>query len=189
MHAGLALKATVDGLSVGVIYTAHFVERYEKDIPTRPAAKRTLSEGDVRDLVLKALPQMVSWFKAGYTPDTLIRARAKNINMSVSMRKKGGGGLTVIMKNIMVKQGYQPSAIKDYVIELNPEHTVHFLRKMDRDLKIAVADHLAGVIEELEPNATYDLETPEAEYTVDIADSDVYIEDADWLEDMVVVDV
>jgi hypothetical protein len=188
VNPGFAFRAKSGEVSVGVIYTDHFVERYEQDIPTRPAAKKTINETKVRELILKAIPRIVEWFQGGYTPDALIRARSSKVNMSLTIRKKGGG-ITIIMKNIMVKEGYDPSSFKDYVIELNPPHTVHFLRKMDRDLKVAVADHLAGVVSELEPDATYELTSPEASFTVDLDESDIYVEDADWLEDMAILDV
>ena len=188
MNAGFAFRAKSEDVSVGVIYTDHFVERYEGDIPTRPAAKKTISEGKVREMILRAIPQIVSWFRAGFTPDALLRARSLNVNKSLTIRKKGGG-ITINMKNIMVKEGYSPSSFKDYVIEMNPPHKVHFLRKMDRDLKVAVADHLAGIVSELEPDSTYEFKSPEAEYTVDLDESDIYVEEADWLEDMAIIDV
>lgn len=190
MRAGFALRTQVEGLSVGVIYTSHFVERFETDLPTRPAAKRTLDEDRAQALILEALPSIAGWFSAGYSPDGLIRSRASKVNMTFSVKQKAQGGFTLVMKNVMVKEGYEPSSRRDYVVDVNPRYTIHFLRKMDRDLKLAVVDDLRAQFTELEPEGTYDLETQECKYTVDLgSESDFYIEDAEWLEDMTLVDV
>lgn len=189
MRPGFAFRVEEGAAKVGVIFTAHFVERYEVDLPTRAAAKRKIQEAEIYLAIRKAIPTIQEWVEAGYEPDGLIRVVATGMNMSFSVTKTRQG-FTLAMKNIMVKRGYEPGSLKDYVIDINPQVTIRFMRKMDRDLKVAVVDHLLGQIPRLEPEATYEMETPEAKYVVDIGESgELYIEDAEWLSDMLLVDV
>lgn len=189
MKAGFAFRMDVEGVNVGVVFTTHFVERYEHGDRNRAPAKTAISEEKVLASVQEAIPVIVDWFSAGIKEiHGVIRSRSTKVNLSFDVNRKSNG-FTVVVKNAMVKGDYVLSKVNDYLITVNPPYYVHFVPKLDRDLKVAVLDHLVSVVETIEPDSCVSLETPEASYVADRVENDIYIEEAGWLEDMVAVDV
>jgi hypothetical protein len=188
MRAGQAFKTEVEGVHVGVIYTSHFVQRYHADIPNRPAAARLVSEEFVRSAIEQAIPEIIEYQEGDPELSGVIVSKSLKLNMSFEVKPKATG-FTIIMKNMMVKGGYERSSLKDYTIEINPKYRVDFPRSIDPDLKVAVLDDLPTQVPSLEDDEVYDILTPEASYTVERAGDRIHIHDADWLEDMLIIDV
>ncbi len=188
MRAGLAFKTNVEGVSVGVIYTSHFVQRYHADIPNRPGVARFVSEEAVRSAIERAIPEIVDYQGGDPELSGVIVSRGLKLNMSFEVKPKATG-FTLIMKNMMMKAGYERSSLKDYTIEINPKYRVDFPRSIDRELKVAVLDDLPSQAPSLEDDEVYDVTTPEATYTIEKAGDRIHVHDADWNKDMLYVEV
>lgn len=188
MRAGMAFKMTIDDISVGVIYTAHFVRRYHSDIPNRPAAARSVPEDVVRTTIEKAVPEIAEYQEGDPELSGVIVSKSLKLNMSFQVKPKATG-FTLIMKNMMLKEGYERSSLKDYTIWINPQFRVNFPRSVDREIKAAVLDDLFLQVPTLEDGEVYDITTPEASYTVEKIEDRIHIHDADWNQDMLYVEV
>lgn len=184
----MAFKVEIDGVKVGVIYTSHFAQRFHVDIPNRPSVARYVSEDTVRSSIEKAIPEIVDYQGGDPELSGVIVSKSLKLNMSFEVKPKAGG-FTLLMKNMMMKEGYTRSSLKDYTIEINPAFKVGFPRSIDQDLKVAVLDDLPTQVPSLEDDEVYDITTPEASYTVERSGDRIYIHDADWLKDMLIVDV
>jgi hypothetical protein len=189
MQPGFILRTRIGNLRIGVIYTSHFVERYHSDSPGRPAGRKFASEEFIQNAIREGLREIAGYVVSGYKDiEGIIRSRSKKINMSFAV-KPNPRGFTLIMKNMMWKLDYTPLSLKDFVVEVNPKFNVHFQKGLDSDLKIAVLDHLSGVIRRLKKNAGYSLGDDDVRYIVETSGNDVEVFDAGWTKDMLYVDV
>lgn len=188
MRPGLAFKVEAEGVKVGVIYTSHFVQRYHLDIPGRQGAARSVSEDLVRSAIESAVSEIAEYQEGDPSLSGVIVSKSLKLNMSFTVKPKASG-FTLIMKNMMMKEGYGRSSLKDYTIEVNPEFKVDFPRSIDRELKVAVLDDLPSQVPVLEDDEIYEITTPEALYTVEKAGDRIHVHDADWSEDTLIVEV
>jgi hypothetical protein len=188
MKLGFAFKMTEDKKSVGVVYTGHFVERYHEDDAGHLAVCKVADEAFVQSAIREAIPVIVYEIQDSGVTNGIIRSKSKKVNMSFSVRFKDDG-YTLVMLNTMYKAHYKPLHAHDFVVDVNPQFKIHFDKGLDVDLKASVLDHLMGIIHELEPDAGYTQEGIGFRYIVEMAGENVYVCDAIWSEDMLIVDV
>jgi hypothetical protein len=189
MRPGFAFRLKIAGQSVGVVYTTHFAERYHNDSKDRPAVKMFASEQFVQNAIKEGIPEIAGYANRKYKNlSGLIRSKSKKVNFVFEVIPKKDG-FTLVMTSMMYKLNFIPLSLKDYVIEVNPKFNVHFQTGLDADLKAAVLDHLMGVIRKLERKAAYTLGDENVKYMIEIEKGDVYVDEAGWINDMLMVDV
>ena len=188
MNPGKQFSEEVDGNVYSVVYTKHFVERFELDEPGRPAVGKTTDEHVVAAKIREALPAVDEIADYDVPFSGVIQSRSKKLNMSFSVSETAGG-FQVTMMNMMQKVGYTPKSVKDYVIQVNPGMTVRFSRGISRPLQEAVLDDLIPQIPSFEDGVSYHLRGADVEYWVEVAGRNVYVDDADWVRDMYEIQV
>lgn len=192
MRTGPVLTAVIDNIPVQVIYTRHFIDRYERDEPGRPAGSNYFNEDEIRAIIEEAVPAITANWKAVWDFQGLIRSQ-RDLNMTFKTTTEADG-LHVIMKNMMMKREYLTSPT-DVVLEVGDGAAagipaVRFPEDVDADLRAAVMDHLLTVLHMVPENAPRTFTSPEAVYKVTRRGGDGFeVSQASWLFDTHYFDV
>lgn len=172
MDPGPAWSGQIYDIPVEVDYTKHFVDRFEKGQPGRPAVARFVEEEEVLDTIQDAIPEIAeSWVQEGDLQG-VITSRSQGLNMSF-LTQEEDGALHVIMKNMMLKkplERYRPFA-GDLQFQVAGK---------DRELATAVTDHIAGLSGAIRPGH---YRSPEAVFQVDLRGGKPRISNASWIFD------
>jgi hypothetical protein len=102
MRAGQVWKGDVDGIPVRVAFTRHFIDRFERDEPGRPAGGRSLEPQEVWEVIETAIPDITKTWKEQWDHSGVITSRGLGLNMSF-VTETDNEGLTIVMKNLMLK--------------------------------------------------------------------------------------
>jgi hypothetical protein len=188
MVPGKAFEVTDEGASVGVIYTKHFVEEYHLPYKYRPPVENSVSEKDIRTTIESAIPE-ISDYQAG-DPDLIgiIIAPKLKLNMSFSVRPRDNG-FTLVMKNMMLKAGYDRKGPRDYVIKINPEYRITFERSIDQEIRVAVIEYIGQHVDEFEDGQYYTAGTDLMTFGMERMGNTFEIDFAGWNADMLYVPV
>lgn len=189
INPGTAFSVRIGDDEVAVFYTKEFVRRCERDEPGRPAVCKLVAEAAIRRKIEEALPIIVQYFEGDPGFEGIIKSASLKLNMSfatVSTRT----GIMVRMKNAMVKVGYVATSLSDYEIRVtNPPVQIRFVKGVDSDLKAHIVTHLSRVVLELEDGTAYHLGDADIEYWVERAGDILYIDEASWVRDVMLIDV
>lgn len=188
MNPGKQFQEEVDGNVYSVVYTKHFVERYELDEPGRPAARKMIDEPTIALKIREALPAIDEIADYDTPFSGVIQSRSKKLNMSFSVSETANG-FQLTMMNMMQKIGYTPKSVKDYVVQVNPGFVIRFSRGIAKPLQESVLDELIPQLSSLEDETSYHLRGADVEYWVEVAGKNVYVDDADWVRDMYEIQV
>lgn len=185
MKPGLLWKTDVEGKIYTVWLTGHFVERFEVDLPDRPAAKRAISEDAVRTAIEQALSSIAEISFGDPDASGVIYAQARRFIMTWSLRPRADG-FQVNMTTIKPGLDFKARSTKDYEIKVNPVYRIRFASEGSPALKAAVIEDLARSIPTLEDGALYHEADPEGlvDYWVEKAGNLVEILDAHWTSDV-----
>lgn len=172
MDAGITWSGPIADASVEVEYSPHFVDRFEREEPGRPAPTEYMDEGEIFAAIQEALPDIAQRVRGEGSFQGVITSRAYGLNMSFVAFPQGAAGVRVVMKNMMLKAPFQP--YRPY-----PGDVLFQVAGGDAELATAVADHvaLAGAIR---PGR---FESPEAIYEVVLSGTRPQISKATWLFD------
>jgi len=188
MVPGKAFEVTETEATVGVIYTKHFVEEYHRPYKYRKPVSISVSEDQIETAIQAAIPE-ISDYQAG-DPDLtgIILVPKLKLNMSFSVRPHGTG-FTLVMQNMMLKEGYERKGPSDYVIKVNPEYTISFERSIDQEIRVAVIEHIGENAEEFEDGRYYTVETPLVTFGVERIGNRFEIDFAGWNREMLYVPI
>lgn len=173
---------------VDVNFPPHFIKRYEKDEPNRPAVVRVASEARMGQMILEALPKIVALTTDEGGFRGTIRSKSLYVNLGFASGIDSRRKVSLIMLTAMTNKNFVPPK-GDRLIEVNPKLKIWFVEKMDRDLKAAVVDHLRSVMNKIPVNGGGWEETDEMAYYVLREKGYFAIECAQWNHDMVAIDV
>lgn len=194
MNPGPAFKVEMPtGALIRVFYTREFVRRYHTSERNRPSVENHgISEAVIEAKIREALPTIVEYAEGDLELEGAIKSRSLKLNMSFAASPTRDG-LSVRIKNAMVKVGYRPTSLRDYVIDVNPVVEVRFARGIGLDVRERVALEIIPLAtsEELEDGVSYHLADPqgEVEFWVERRGDMYYIDEADWSRDVVMVHV
>lgn len=188
MQAGKAFDGIDEGRQIGVIYTSHFVDEYHKPYKYRDPVEKSVPEKDVREAIEKAIPEIAE-YQAG-DPDLqgIILVAKNKLNMTFSVRPRGGG-FTLIMKNMMLKEGYERKGPRDYIVKVNPVYEISFERSIDQEIRVAIIEHIGENAEEFEEGAYYTVDTELVTFGMERIANHFEIDFAGWNADMLYVPV
>lgn len=113
MRTGQIWAGDVEGIPVRVEYTRHFVSRFEKDEPGRPAVSSLMAEDEILDIIHDGLPWITNDWRKVWDFSGVITSESTDLNMSF-VTETDERGLKVIMKNMMIKSRYMAKP-EDYV--------------------------------------------------------------------------
>lgn len=188
MKPGVAFEATVqDGDIYRMVYTSHFVGRFELDEPDHPAVRRTVSEAVVEEKIREAIPQ-IDDIVYGKSLKGAIVSRSQRFVMlfdAVEIR----GGRQVNMTTMSGKVDFRVRSAKEVVIEVNPEFTVRFSAPFSLGLKLSILADIAANWETLQSGTMYHLGGNLMDYWLERSGDEFFIPMADWQEGMVEVEV
>lgn len=173
---------------VDVNFSPHFIKRYEKDEPGRPAVVKVAPEARMGKMILEALPTIVAWTKDGGGLKGVIRSRSLDVNLGFASGIDSKGKVSLLMMTAMVDKGFVPQK-GNRLVEVNPKLKIWFIQKMDRTLKAAVVDHLRSILNKIPVNGGGWQETDEMAYYVLREKGYFAVECAEWNHDMIAVDV
>jgi len=173
---------------VDVNFPPHFIKRYEKDEPNRPAVVRVAPEARIGRMILEALPRITAWTTDEGGFRGTIRSRSLKVNLGFASGIDSRRRVSLIVLTAMVNEKFVPQK-GDRLVEVNPRLKIWFIEKMDRDLKSAVVDHLRSVMNKIPVGGGGWKETDEMAYYAVREKDYIAIECAQWNHDMVAVDV
>ena len=185
MKPGMQFSVSVEGTVVKVVYTAHMVDRYELPRhPQLPAAKKRLSEQRVRSMLEEAMPTIVDCMGQSDAIQGIIKSKSTKANLSFSASKRKGGGVLLVVKNVIVKAGYHAGSVRDYVVDVNPRIMVHFVKGTQKRLREEVLRELVPLAKQLKSGSSYHLKGDLVHYWVERGGNRYYVDEAGWLYDM-----
>lgn len=176
MKTGRIWSGDIEGIPVQVVYTRHFIDRFERDEGDRPAVSRYVDEPEILEVILDALPRITDTWRSIWDHSGVITSEGRDLNMSF-ITETDQDGMTVVMKNMMLKHAYQAHS-EDYVFAV--------AGTKDPELGIAVASHLASMNGRLKPGR---IETPEAIFLMARGRKGPRVSKASWKYDTYVYQV
>lgn len=177
MKTGRVWAGDIEGIPVQVVYTRHFLDRFQKDEGDRPAVSRYVDEPEILEVILDALPGITDTWRSSWDHSGVITSKGLDLNMSF-ITETDQDGMKVVMKNMMLKHAYQAHS-EDYVFAV--------AGTKDPELGIAVASHLASLNgRRLKPGR---IETPEAIFSLAMGRRGPRISKAAWKYDTYVYEV
>lgn len=188
MIPGKAFEVKDEDATIGVVYTKHFADEYHLKYKYRPPVANSVPENEIRKAIETAVAEIAD-YQAG-DPDLIgiiIVPRLK-LNMSFSVRPHDKG-FTLIMQNMMLKEGYDRKGPRDYVIRINPEYQISFERSIDQEIRTAAIEHIGQNVEEFEEGKYYTVETPLITVGLERIGNHFEIDFAGWNTDMLYVPV
>ncbi len=187
----LGYQYTLDhgGHVFSVWYRAHFADRYEHDYPDRPAAKKSITEKQVRDKIELALPYLSEIVESGTeSAEGVIVSLLDRFSMVFSL-VKFPKGFQINMVTIDPKVDFKPKNPTDVVIQVNPEYTVRFEIPVPSGMRVAILSSLKRELEVMENEVPYHLSSEIVEYWAVHYRDKVYVEDAHWIGELYEIDV
>jgi hypothetical protein len=189
MVPGFAFETKApDGTPYRVIYTKHFVNRYEFDEPPHhKAAKRTLSEDEIGVAIRRAVPG-IDEAVYGTVKDGTIAHRAGKFAMIFAVIDTDAGH-QLNMVTISGRVDFTPRSAKEVVILVKPEFAVRFPVPLSYALKLSVLADISENWEILEDGKVYHLRGDLMEYWIERQGEKLYIPQADWTREMMEVEI
>lgn len=167
MKTGQVWSGMVGDVPVRIVYTRHFIDRFEKDEGDRPAVSRYFSDEEILNVILDAAQWILDQWLRVWDFSGVVTSHARDLNMSFQTETEKEG-LTIVMKNMMIKPVYH----------VRPEDYVFAVAGIqDPTLSAAVADHMASLSGRC-PRGK--IETPEAVYSVSRKAGRVMVRSACW---------
>lgn len=190
MQPGERYSLTVGDDNITIVYTKHFTDRYHRDEPGRPAVCRLMTEDEIREKIIEGIPRIAEYHYGDPGHEGVYVSKTKHLNMTyVTIPSRDG--FAVKMKNMMVKKVYQPKSLRDYIVSVNPPSEVRFARGIDPIVRDFVLQDMVPMLSEFNEDTAYHIgsESGEVEYWVDRRGSIFYVDEADWIRDVVYVKV
>lgn len=190
MRTGPHFRKLVDGDRFTVVYTHHFVLRFTHDTPLHKAVSRYVSEKIVAAKIVEALPQISDIAAGDSSPKGVIFSRSLKLNMAWVL-KKTPAGHDLIMTTSSVGE-FHPNSPTNYRVIVNPAVAQ---RAKKRQFKVVFRD---GISPALHAEVMADLgmrlkklkrgvQTRESEmawYMIDVAGTEILVDDANWKTDI-----
>ena len=190
MNSGFQFKKDVDGVAFRVIYTGHFVERYEVGDPSlgRRPVKDTVTEEAIRSKVEEALLQISDIAAGDKDARGVIVSKGEKFIMVFSVIERQDG-FQVNLVTISPGLNFQARSPRDYVIEVNPVFEVVFVSDLSYALKVSILADIAANGMDLESGGTFHLGGDMMSYWVERTESRFHVVEADWITPMYEVQV
>ncbi|OHB76275.1 MAG: hypothetical protein A2Z34_05700 [Planctomycetes bacterium RBG_16_59_8] len=190
MQPGEKFSLTVDDNKIVVVYTKHFVDRFHLDEPGRPAVCHSLTEEDIRVKIVEGSSKVAEYYYGDPGHEGVYISRTKSLNMTY-VTVPSREGFTMKMKNMMIKTGYEPKSLRDYIVSVNPPFQIRFAKGIDPVVRSFVIGDLMSMFGDLNGDTAYHIASGdgEVEYWVDRRGDIFYVDEADWIREVVYVSV
>jgi hypothetical protein len=184
MKPGFQWRKDLEGKTFTIWFTGHFVERFEVDLPDRPAAKRSIPEEAVKTAIEQALESIVDISFGDPDAVGVIYAQSRHFIMTWTLRARADG-FQVNLTTVKPGLDFKARSAKDYEIKVNPEYLVSFIPDLSPALKAAVLQDLAGSIPEMEDGTLYHRTDPDVviDYWAEKRRTRLEVTDASWAAD------
>lgn len=190
MNPGFQFEKTIDGVSFRVVYTRHFVERYEVGDPTqnRKPVKQTVDETTIRSKIEEALEQ-VSDIAAGDkdAEGVIVSQHAKFVMLFALIQRQDGFQLNMVTTSPSLK--FQAKSPSDYIIKVNPFFEVIFTAPLSFALKVSILADIADNAMDLEDGGTFHLGGELMDYWAERTGMKFHVVQADWAKSVYEVQV
>jgi len=190
MKPGFQYQKAVDGVAFRVIYTGHFVERYE--VGDRAAGRRpvkeTVTEEAIKSKIEEALDQIADIAAGDKDAKGVIVSKHQKFIMVFSVIERQDG-FQVNMVTTSPGLNFQARSPKDYVIKVNPTFEVIFVSDLSYALKVSILADIAANGMDLESGGTFHLGGDLMDYWVERTGDQFHIVEADWTTPMYEVQV
>jgi hypothetical protein len=105
MAEGRVWRGVIHEVPVDLVYTRHFLDRFYKGEPGRPAVADILDEEEVLQAIEDALSDITAQWMSIWDFQGVIKVPKRGLNMSF-ITDTTDQGMTIIMKNMMLKRDY-----------------------------------------------------------------------------------
>lgn len=181
MNTGFQFEKTISGVRFRVLYTTHFVQRYEIGEPEigRQPVKRTVQEETIRQKAEEALEQISEIAEGDPDAEGVIVARRNKFVMVFGVIERQDG-YQINMVSTSPGLNFKAKSPKDYIITVNPIFEVIFVSDISYALKITILADLAANCMELEDGGTFHLGGTLMDYWVERTGNKFHVIQADW---------
>ncbi len=190
MKPGFQFTEDIDGISFRIIYTTHFIERYEiGDLGAgRRPVKETVTEEAIKSKIKEALDQIAD-IAAGDKDarGVIVSKREKFIMVFSLIERQDGFQLNLVTTSPGLN--FQAKSPRDYIIKVNPIFEVIFVSDLSYALKASILDDIAANGIDLESGGTFHLGGELMDYWVERTGDRFHVVEADWLTPMYEVQV
>lgn len=153
MTPGVKFTVPIDGETLTVVYSTHFVQRYLYDdaATRRRAVRHRATEQAIEDKIRTALPEIYSIATAQSDAEGVIYVVSLQVHMVWALHQRPGG-FTVSMVTAMWARHFTPRSPSDYEVRVNPasapardeaEWLVHIPRSIGLPLRSALIEDIA----------------------------------------------
>src|SRR3990170_668948 len=190
MVPGFQFLTRVDEVPFRVIYTKHFVERYELGDPTRnrKPVKQTIDEAMIRAKIEEALSQIAEIAAGDNDAEGVIVSQHLKFVMLFALIEREGG-FQINMTTTSPGLNFKARSPSDYVIKVNPTFEVTFTSPLSYALKVSVLADIAANGEDLEDSGTFHLGGDLMDYWVERSGMKFHVVQADWMKPVYEVQV
>lgn len=188
MNVGFQFEQIVDSTVYRVHYRKHFVDRYEFDFPDHPALKRTMSEDLLHQKIVQALPKIDADMGSLEQGTGIIVSSADHFVMAFGLLKTSEG-YQVNMITSSKRVDFTARTAKDYIIKVNPTFIVRFEEPLSLGLTVSILADIDANWEVFEPGITYHPRGELMEYWLERTGDTFYIFQADWIRDLLEIQV
>lgn len=181
MRPGFQFELVDDGTRFRVVYSSHFVDRYEVGEPQRGRApvKGTVGEDEIRAKIEEALPQIAEIAAGDPDAEGVIVSRSRKFVMLFAViERQDGFQLTLVTTSPGLN--FKAKSPKDYIITVNPTYQVVFVPSVSYALKVAILADLAANAEFLEDGGMFHLGGELMDYWVERSGDLFHVVSADW---------
>jgi hypothetical protein len=188
MNPGAQFEVMIpDGDVYRVIYTDHFVRRFEFDEPNHPAVKRTVSEVIVRAKIEEAIPKIDEVVYGKSLKGVIVSQTERFIMLFDAVETTRGRQLQMITMSSRVD--FQAKSAKEVLIKVNPEFNVIFSSPLSFALKVSILADLALNWSTIQPGTLYHLGGELMDYWLERAANTFHVPMADWAMDLMEIEV
>lgn len=190
MHPGFQFQKIVDGVAFRVVYTSHFVERYEVgDVSAgRKPVKDSVLEDVIKSKIEEALDQIADIAAGDKDAKGVIVSKRGKFIMVFSVIERQDG-FQVNLVTTFPGLSFQARSPKDYIIKVNPTFEVIFVSDISFALKVSILADIAANGMDLESGGTFHLGGDLMSYWVERTGDRFHVVEADWIIPMYEVQV
>lgn len=181
MNPGFQFEKTVDEVPFRIVYTKHFVERYEVGDPqkNRKPVKSTVTEEVIRQKIEEALGSIAEIVYGDPDAQGVIVSYRSRFIMTFSVIERQNG-FQVNMVATSPELKFQAKSPSDYTIKVNPTFEVIFAVPVSYPLKVSILADLAENGMDLEDGGTFHLGGDLMDFWVEKTGLTFHVVQADW---------
>jgi len=181
MRPGFQFEKKIEGVNFRVVYTSHFVERYEAGEPDRgrKPVKETVQEGTIHNKIEEVLDQISEIAEGDRDAEGVIVSRRDKFIMVFAVVERQDG-FQITMVTTSPGLNFKARSPKDYTITVNPTFEVIFTSDISYALKVSILADLAANGMDLEDGGTFHLGGELMDYWVERTGNRFHVVQANW---------